>query len=112
MLSVFQQFIGCNAIFYYAPKIFKDVGFEYQRIAVTNHHALCGQPDFTVVAIVTVEQLGRRPLQIIGALVMAVAMVALGITFALEIKGVLALFCVLLYIAGFAVSGDRWSGFF
>jgi len=59
---------------------------------------------FTVVAIVTVDKLGRKPLQIIGALVMAVAMLALGSTFALQIKGVLALLCMLLYIAGFAVS--------
>jgi SP family xylose:H+ symportor-like MFS transporter len=104
MLSVFQQFIGCNAIFYYAPKIFKDVGFDTNASLLQTIIVYAVNLTFTVVAIVTVDKLGRRPLQIIGALVMAVAMVALGITFALEIKGVLALFCVLLYIAGFAVS--------
>ncbi|HZI33681.1 MAG TPA: MFS transporter, partial [Candidatus Binatia bacterium] len=49
-------------------------------------------------------RLGRKPLQIIGALVMAVAMLALGCTFAMQVKGVLALLCMLFYIAGFAVS--------
>jgi len=104
MLSVFQQFVGINVVLYYAPEIFKNVGFDtnaslFQTIIVGAVNLI-----FTVVAIVTVDKLGRKPLQIIGALVMAVAMLALGSTFALQVKGVLALLCMLLYIAGFAVS--------
>ena len=104
MLSVFQQFVGINVVLYYAPEIFKNVGFDtnaslFQTIIVGAVNLI-----FTVVAIVTVDKLGRKPLQIIGALVMAVAMTALGAAFALQIKGVMALLCMLLYIAGFAVS--------
>ncbi len=104
MLSVFQQFIGINVVLYYAPEIFKNVGFDtnaslFQTIIVGAVNLI-----FTVVAILTVDKLGRKPLQIIGALVMAVAMFALGGAFALQIKGVLALLCMLFYIAGFAVS--------
>jgi len=104
MLSVFQQFVGINVVLYYAPEIFKNVGFDtnaslFQTIIVGAVNLA-----FTVVAILTVDRLGRKPLQIIGALVMAVAMFALGGAFALQIKGVMALFCMLLYIAGFAVS--------
>ena len=104
MLSVFQQFVGINVVLYYAPEIFKNVGFDtnaslFQTIIVGAVNLI-----FTVVAIVTVDKLGRKPLQIIGALVMAVAMLALGSAFALQIKGVVALLCMLLYIAGFAVS--------
>ena len=104
MLSVFQQFVGINVVLYYAPEIFKNVGFDtnaslFQTIIVGAVNLI-----FTVVAIVTVDKLGRKPLQIIGALVMAVAMLALGGAFALQIKGVVALLCMLLYIAGFAVS--------
>jgi MFS transporter, SP family, xylose:H+ symportor len=104
MLSVFQQFVGINVVLYYAPEIFKNVGFDtnaslFQTIIVGAVNLI-----FTVVAIVTVDKLGRKPLQIIGALVMAVAMIALGAAFTLQIKGVTALLCMLLYIAGFAVS--------
>jgi len=104
MLSVFQQFVGINVVLYYAPEIFKNVGFDtnaslFQTIVVGAVNLI-----FTVVAIVTVDKLGRKPLQIIGAIVMAVAMFALGGAFALQIKGVMALLCMLLYIAGFAVS--------
>ena len=104
MLSVFQQFVGINAVLYYGADIFKDAGFDtnaslFQQIIVGAVNLL-----FTVVAIRTVDKLGRKPLQIIGAVVMAVAMLALGGAFALQIKGVTPLLCVLLYIAGFAVS--------
>lgn len=104
MLSVFQQFVGINVVLYYAPEIFKNVGFDtnaslFQTIIVGAVNLI-----FTVVAIVTVDKLGRKPLQIIGALVMAVAMIALGCTFAMQVKGMVALLCMLLYIAGFAVS--------
>jgi len=104
MLSVFQQFVGINVVLYYGPEIFKNVGFDtnaslFQTIIVGAVNLL-----FTVVAIRTVDRLGRKPLQIIGALVMAVAMLALGTAFACQIQGLTALMCMLLYIAGFAVS--------
>ena len=104
MLSVFQQFVGINVVLYYAPEIFKNVGFDtnaslFQTIIVGAVNLI-----FTVVAILTVDKLGRKPLQIIGALVMAVAMFALGCAFAFQVKGVMALLCMLLYISGFAVS--------
>jgi SP family xylose:H+ symportor-like MFS transporter len=104
MLSVFQQLVGINAVLYYGADIFKDAGFDtnaslFQQIIVGAVNLI-----FTVVAIRTVDKLGRKPLQIIGAAVMAVAMLALGSAFALKIKGVWPLLWVLLYIAGFAVS--------
>jgi SP family xylose:H+ symportor-like MFS transporter len=104
MLSVFQQFVGINVVLYYAPEIFKNVGFStnaslFQTMIVGAVNLI-----FTVVAIITVDRLGRKPLQILGALVMAVAMIALGCTFAMQVQGVLALLCMLFYIAGFAVS--------
>jgi SP family xylose:H+ symportor-like MFS transporter len=104
MLSVFQQFVGINVVLYYAPEIFKNVGFDtnaslFQTIIVGAVNLI-----FTVVAIVAVDRFGRKPLQIIGALVMAVAMLALGTGFALQATGLVSLLCMLLYIAGFAVS--------
>jgi SP family xylose:H+ symportor-like MFS transporter len=104
MLSVFQQFVGINVVLYYAPQIFKNVGFDtnaslFQTIIVGAVNLI-----FTVVAIVAVDRFGRKPLQIIGALVMAVAMLALGTGFATQASGLVSLLCMLLYIAGFAVS--------
>ena len=59
---------------------------------------------FTVVAILTVDKLGRKPLMIIGAVGMAFSMIALGFIFYVESVGYDALFFMLLYTASFAVS--------
>ena len=59
---------------------------------------------FTTLAIFTVDKFGRRPLMIIGALVMAVSMLALGSTFYFRAVGIGSLVCMLVYTAGFAMS--------
>ena len=104
MLSVFQQFVGINVVLYYAPEIFKGMGLSTDASLLQT--ILVGGVNlaFTVVAIVTVDRLGRKPLQIIGALVMAASMIALGADLMAHDKGALALVCMLVYIAGFAVS--------
>ena len=94
MLSVFQQFVGINAVLYYAPLMFKNMGAStdsalWQTIIVGLANVI-----FTVVAILTVDRLGRRPLLIIGALVMGVAMIALGFLFQAKAVGVGALVAV------------------
>jgi MFS transporter, SP family, xylose:H+ symportor len=104
MLSVFQQFVGINVVLYYATDIFKGMGLTtnaslFQTIIVGIVNLV-----FTIIAIFTVDKFGRRPLQIIGALIMAVAMISLGAEFWLGGKGMLALICMLVYTAGFAVS--------
>ena len=104
MLSVFQQFVGINVVLYYATDIFKGMGLTtnaslFQTIIVGAVNLI-----FTVVAILTVDRFGRRPLQIIGALIMAVSMISLGSAFWLGSKGIIALISMLVYTAGFAVS--------
>lgn len=104
MLSVFQQFVGINVVLYYATDIFRGMGMTtnaslFQTIIVGAVNLV-----FTVAAIFTVDRFGRRPLQIIGALVMAVSMISLGADFWLGGKGMVALVCMLVYTAGFAVS--------
>src|SRR5260370_28983627 len=59
---------------------------------------------FTVVAMLTVDRLGRKPLLILGAVIMAVAMLGLGALFTAHNMGVVSLALVILYIAGFALS--------
>jgi SP family xylose:H+ symportor-like MFS transporter len=59
---------------------------------------------FTIIAIKTVDKYGRKPLMIIGALGMAIAMFALGFVFFSEATGYLALGCMMLYVASFALS--------
>jgi len=102
MLSVFQQLVGINAVLYYGPTMFENMGFtnpHVQNVIVGATNVL-----FTLVALVTVDRWGRTPLLILGALMMAVSMITLGFLFSSHNLGTFAVITVLFYIAGFALS--------
>ena len=103
-LSVFQQFVGINAVLYYAPEIFKSMGTSSDSALMQTVLVGAVNMAFTLVAILTVDRFGRKPLLVIGGMVMAVAMIALGTMFDLGLLGIGALIVILVYIAGFAMS--------
>jgi SP family xylose:H+ symportor-like MFS transporter len=79
MLSVFQQAVGINAVLYYAPRIFGDMGMENPMVITV----FMGVVNilFTLVAIFTVEKWGRKPLLIWGSLGMALGAFGVAVTF-------------------------------
>ena len=103
-LSVFQQFVGINVVLYYATDIFKGMGLSTNASLFQTIIVGAVNLTFTVVAILAVDKFGRRPLQIVGALVMAVSMISLGTNFWLGGTGTVAIASMLVYTAGFAVS--------
>lgn len=104
MLSAFQQFVGINVVLYYAPEIFKTMGANTDTALLQQIIVGAINLSFTVLAIFTVDKFGRKPLMIIGALVMSVAMIILGTTFYTNSVGMGSLICMLVYTAGFAMS--------
>jgi MFS transporter, sugar porter (SP) family len=112
MLSVFQQFVGINVVLYYAGNIFRNMGASTDSSLLQTIIVGIVNLTFTVVAILTVDKYGRKPLMIIGSLGMAVSMVLLGFTFFLGQaggalttgQGYAALAFMLLYTAAFAMS--------
>jgi len=104
MLSIFQQFVGINAVLYYAPLMFSNMGASNDSALLQTIIVGIANIVFTLIALVTVDRLGRKPLLIIGAAVMAVAMLSLGFLFASGNVGTVALVAVVAYIAGFALS--------
>lgn len=104
LLSGFQQFVGINVVLYYAPEIFKTMGAATDAALLQQIVVGAVNLSFTVLAILTVDRFGRRPLMIIGALVMAVSMLVLGTTFYMHSVGMGSLVCMLVYTAGFAMS--------
>lgn len=104
LLSVFQQFVGINVVLYYAGNIFRNMGASTNSSLLQTIIVGFVNLTFTVVAIMTVDKFGRKPLMIIGALGMAVSMIALGLSFYTHNEGVIALIFMLLYTAFFAMS--------
>jgi hypothetical protein len=99
-----ELFVGINVVLYYAPEIFKTMGAATDAALLQQIVVGAVNLSFTVLAIFTVDRFGRRPLMIIGALVMAVSMMILGTTFYTHSVGIGSLVCMLVYTAGFAMS--------
>ena len=104
LLSVFQQAVGINVVLYYAPTIFKGLGFGndaamYQTVIMGFINII-----FTLVAIFTVDKFGRKPLLIIGSVGMAIGMFAIGSLAYLQIIGVSTLIFIVIYSASFMMS--------
>ncbi len=104
ILSIFQQFVGINVVLYYATDIFKGMGMSTNAALMQTIIVGGVNLTFTVIAILTVDRFGRRPLQVIGGLIMAGSMTWLGIELWTGGKGLGALIAMLVYTAGFAVS--------
>ncbi|HLN21672.1 MAG TPA: D-xylose transporter XylE [Bacteroidales bacterium] len=104
MLSVFQQFVGINVVLYYAGNIFRNMGASTDSSLMQTIIVGAVNLVFTVVAILTVDRFGRKPLMIIGALGMAISMILLGLSFYTHNEGIVALIFMLTYTASFAVS--------
>ena len=102
MLSVFQQAVGINAVLYYAPRIFGDMGMQdpmMQTVIMGVVNIL-----FTLVAIFTVEKWGRKPLLIVGSIGMALGAFGVSLTFGREGLAMLTMVSIMLYSASFMMS--------
>ncbi|MEN8703557.1 MAG: D-xylose transporter XylE [Polaribacter sp.] len=104
LLSILQQFVGINVVLYYAPEIFKTISSGTDTALLMTIIVGIVNFLFTIIAIKTVDKYGRKPLMVIGALGMAIAMLSLGFVFFSGATGYLALFCMMLYVASFAMS--------
>lgn len=104
LLSVFQQAVGINVVLYYAGNIFRNMGASTDSSLMQTIIVGVVNLAFTVVAIMTVDKFGRKPLMIIGSIGMAISMIGLGFTFYSGHVGILALIFMLVYTAAFAMS--------
>ena len=72
VLAMFQQFCGINVVFNYSTTIFESMGFDKaDQLAQT---VFIGAVNlfFTIVALLLVDKLGRKPLMMLGAAGLAI----------------------------------------
>ncbi|WP_143340440.1 sugar porter family MFS transporter [Demequina sp. NBRC 110057] len=81
LLSVFQQFVGINVIFYYSTSLWQSVGFDESQAFLTSTITSITNIVFTIVAIIFVDRIGRRLLLLIGSSGMFVSLLAMAIAF-------------------------------
>ncbi|SCM55252.1 D-xylose transporter XylE [Petrimonas mucosa] len=104
LLSVFQQFVGINVALYYAPRIFESMGAAKDASMLQTIIMGFVNVIFTVVAILTVDKWGRKPLLITGSIGMAIGMFAISWLAYNEIIGISTLVFIIIYTASFMMS--------
>ena len=80
-LSVFQQFVGINVIFYYSSVLWRAVGFSESSSLVITVITSVVNIVTTLVAISLIDKIGRKPLLLIGSAGMAVTLGAMAVIF-------------------------------
>jgi SP family xylose:H+ symportor-like MFS transporter len=103
-LAVLQQVTGINVFLYFGTEIFKQMGSETN--AALKQTIIVGAVNmtFTVVAIWTVDKLGRKPLMIFGSIGMGLSLAAMGLAAYWQQTSLWLLVFILGYIACFALS--------
>jgi len=108
-LAVVQQVTGINTILYYAPTVLKLSGLMLARHAILSSIGIgfifvIG----TVLAILVIDRIGRKPLLYLGLVAMFVGFIAMIVAFAQahipQALGVVALVGMYIYIFGFSIS--------
>lgn len=116
-LSVLQQFVGINVIFYYSSVLWQAVGFSEQNSLTITVITSVVNIVTTFIAIATVDKLGRKPLLILGSIGMMFTLGTLAIVFSnaqinpatgtpmlLGSSGIIALLAANLYVVFFGFS--------
>ncbi|MDR0750316.1 MAG: D-xylose transporter XylE [Tannerellaceae bacterium] len=104
LLSVFQQFVGINVALYYAPRIFESMGAAKDASMLQTIVMGLVNVIFTVIAILTVDKWGRKPLLIVGSIGMATGMFAISALSFFNIIGISTLVFIIIYTASFMMS--------
>jgi len=104
LLSFFQQAVGINVVLYYAPRIFEKMGATGDVAMLQTVVMGVVNIVFTLVAIFTVDKIGRKPLLIIGSIGMMVGMIALAALSFADAIGIAALLFIIIYTASFMMS--------
>jgi sugar porter (SP) family MFS transporter len=81
-LSVFQQFVGINVIFYYSNVLWQAVGFSESDAAWSTVITSVVNVATTLIAIALIDKIGRKPLLLIGSSGMAITLLTMSVIFA------------------------------
>ncbi|MGU3499203.1 sugar porter family MFS transporter [Mycobacterium sp. C31M] len=115
-LSIFQQFVGINVIFYYSNVLWQAVGFSADESAVYTVITSVINVLTTLIAIALIDKIGRKPLLLIGSAGMAVTLATMAVIFANATvnadgtpslpgaSGIIALVAANLFVVAFGMS--------
>ncbi len=103
-IAVFQQWCGTNVIFNYAQEIFQQAGYEIGDVLFNIVVTGVANVVFTIIAIKTVDRVGRKPLMLLGAGGLCAIYAVLGLCYYLHVTGVGMVALVVLAIGCYAMT--------
>ncbi|MDX2564122.1 sugar porter family MFS transporter [Streptomyces sp. TX20-6-3] len=111
-LSVFQQLVGINVAFYYSATLWQSVGIDPSSSFFYSFTTSIINIIGTVVAMVLVDRVGRKPLALVGSVGMAIALAFEAWAFSADLvdgklpetQGVVALVAAHVFVLFFALS--------
>ncbi|WP_241492254.1 sugar porter family MFS transporter [Microbacterium testaceum] len=115
ILSVFQQFVGINVIFYYSTSLWRAVGFDEGDSLLIGVITSVTNVLVTLIAIWLVDRVGRKPLLLVGSALMTLSLGAMALAFSfatgsgqdVSLPGIwapVALVAANLFVVGFGAS--------
>jgi SP family sugar porter-like MFS transporter len=104
VIAVFQQWCGTNVIFNYAQEIFQSAGYSVGDVLFNIVITGVANVLFTLIAIFTVDKLGRRRLMLIGAGGLCMTYAILGGCYYMHITGFFMIILVVAAIACYAMT--------
>ena len=115
LLSVFQQLVGINVIFYYSTTMWKSVGFQESDSFMISVITSVTNIVATIVAISLVDKVGRKLLLLVGSGMMTLSLGTMAVAFAQAVTvngepslpghwGIIALVAANLFVVGFGAS--------
>jgi SP family arabinose:H+ symporter-like MFS transporter len=110
LLAIFNNYTGWSGIYSYLPAIFKQAGYENKDANFQYLLAFSFMGAMTLIACFCVDRFGRRPLWLIGALMMIVANCFVGLLFQFHVTGFLILLgiCLMAIPHSFALGPLPW----
>lgn len=80
-LSIFQQFVGINVIFYYSNVLWEAVGYGESKAFLITVITSVTNIVTTLIAIALIDKIGRKPLLLIGSAGMGVTLATMAVIF-------------------------------
>ncbi|AQK60515.1 Sugar carrier protein C [Zea mays] len=115
LIPFFQQLTGINVIMFYAPVLFKTVGFKQNATLVSSVITGLVNVFSTFVAIATADKIGRRALFLQGGTQMIISQILvgtfIGLQFGMSGTGDISeqyAMCIVLFVCVY-VAGFAWS---
>ncbi len=83
LISAFSQLVGVNVVIYYSNLVYRAADFDQSKAFLASSITMGVNFLFTIIALVTIDRVGRKRLLVVGSTGMAVCLAVIAVIFAM-----------------------------